>query len=89
MKEPTYESVSQYFHLPIVEASIKLKMETKELQKIIKEAGLKRWPYSYKQQVSIRKKRNEVMSALSFNQKEEIVYKTAKGIRIEIKNLLN
>lgn len=88
----SFVHVSQYFHLPIVEASIKLKMETKDIQRIIKENGIKRWPYSYKQQVSIRKKKNEGNPTLVFNtRKNEILFQNTenKVQRIQIKNLLN
>jgi hypothetical protein len=58
--EVTFERIRQFFHLPIVEASIMLKMDQQDIRDILKLNGIARWPYYYMKQKSITNNSNDM-----------------------------
>lgn len=54
---PSFEEVQRLFHLPIHQAVILSGHDKNTLTKILRENGMKRWPYSYKKDVHSKKDR--------------------------------
>lgn len=55
---PTFDEVSKLFHLPIHQAIILSGHDKITLTKVLRENGMKRWPYSYKKDVHSKKDRS-------------------------------
>lgn len=57
-REPSLTQISKLFHLPLHQACIKLSLPKEELNRICRNHGIQRWPFSHKKK-NLRKKTEE------------------------------
>jgi hypothetical protein len=48
METRAYQILSQYFHLPLLEASVKMGMDVRDFRQLCRESGIDKWRFSYK-----------------------------------------
>lgn len=86
-----HEDVAQYFHLPLLQASIKLGIDLSDLKKEMKRLGIERWPYSYKRESNKQKEDLKMFSDFKVCKIEKKPQKTnfSKVDRMKITNLID
>lgn len=93
----SFNQIEKFFHLPLLQAAIELKLDLAELKNEMKRLNILRWPYCYKRKVKEEQKKPEQF--ISFSLKDykviqsfpkKIEKKEKKSIhKVKIENLLN